>query len=174
MDELQPYKPEKTWFIERGDGKILAMNELQAWETLKNRTNWMRSDFKIIGVSDGTTHHRVANELRAQTKDAKEAVKKANLELTRYIETKDRLKFDELLSDDDPKVERVDALISEAEAKLEKAQKEFQRVSADIGEQAFKAELEVAKGNIEQPSNQNIMTPRATEQEKQIIRKNIR
>jgi hypothetical protein len=60
--EKKYLQPTKTWFMERGDGKIFACEEIEAWELLRNKSNWRRNDFKIIGVSDGLIYAQAVNE----------------------------------------------------------------------------------------------------------------
>jgi len=156
-----PTKINKTWFIQRGDNPndIFACEEQEAWGLFRNRTNWMRRDFKIIGVSDGTTYVKVLNESKGDVEKAQREVETLSRDLTRYLDTKDNLKFKELLPDTDEKMIRLNGLISELETKIAEQNKILNNAQKYMVDKAFKAELEIARGHIEQPTNFDIFTP---------------
>lgn len=158
-EKTQPTKVGKTWFIERGDGKIFACDELEAWNTMRNRSNWQRQDFKIIGVSDGSKY---VESLKNATKekeiiDGQIATKSS--EMTRYLNTLDKFKFDQLLDDTDEKVIKVKAIISKLQKEIDELNKKFAEGYQSIVNKAFNEELERARGHIEFPQNQDIKTP---------------
>jgi hypothetical protein len=156
-----PTKINKTWFIQRGDNPndIFACEEQEAWGLFQNRTNWMRRDFKIIGVSDGSTYVKVLNESKGEVDKAQSEVASLSRDLTRYLDTKDNLKFKELLPDTDEKMIRLNGLIKELEDKIEEQNKILNNAQKYMVDKAFKAELEIARGHIEMPSNFDVMTP---------------
>ena len=172
----QMNKPRKTWFIQRGDGKILPMEELEAWKTLTNRSNWVRHDFKIIGVSDGTTYLKVINESKAKSESIRQEIAQLETELNKYRKTEERFVFDELLSLNDDKVVKVKAIIKEYSDKIEILDKELLTMTTDVAKTAFDAELKVAidSGNREFPTNHDIITPNASPQERQKILANLK
>jgi len=155
-----PTKVGKTWFLERGDGKVFACEEKEAWNTLKNRSNWQRGDFKIIGVSDGKNYVESIKQATAnkQLVDAKISEKSA--ELTRYLNTFDKFKFELLLDDTDEKVVKVKSIINGLKSEIEELSKQFSKGYQDIVDKAFKEELERARGHIEMPTNQDVFTPK--------------
>jgi len=159
IEKSKPTKIGKTWFIERGDGKIFACDEQEAWNTLRNRSNWQRQDFKIIGVSDGTKY---VESLKNATKekeliDAQISTKSA--EMTRYLNTLDKFKFELLLDDTDEKVAKVKAIISGLQKEIDELNKQFSQGFQSIVNKAFDEELARARGHIEYPQNQDIKTP---------------
>ena len=154
-----PTKVGKTWFIKRGDGFIFACGEQEAWGLFHNRTEWMRRDFKIIGTSDGKTYVRVMKENENTKGNLEAEVRKLSAELTRYLKTYDKFKYDDLLEDDDPKVMKAKEITDKLQAELDEKNKELQNITKTIVEKAFNAELEVARGHIEYPTNQDIFTP---------------
>ena len=159
-------QPEKTWFFERGDGMLFACNESEANEIMRNRTNWMRRDFKMLGVSDGTTYKKVKTEEKAKIASVKEEVKQLNIELTKYLKTLERFKFDELLEDTDPKVMRANELIKNLETKIDEKNDYLKNAMKLIDKKAFDAEFAKAKGNIEMPNDINVMTPESKDRDK--------
>ena len=164
-DDLQklegqaPTKVVKTWFIKRGDGFIFACGEQEAWGLFHNRTEWMRHDFKIIGTSDGKTYVRVMKESENMKANLEAEVRRLSAELTRYLKTYDKFKYDDLLEDDDPKVLKAKEITDKLQKELDEKNLNLNSISKTIVEKAFNAELEVARGHIEHPTNQDIFTP---------------
>jgi len=156
----QPTKIGKTWFIERGDGSVFACNELEAWNTMNNRSNWQRQDFKIIGVSDGTGYVKSLQQATQEKVRIDGLINEKSSELTRFLNTYDKFRFDEILPDTDDKVVRVKAIIANLGKDIAELNKQFAGGYQSIANKAFKEELEKARGHIEYPSNQDIMTPR--------------
>ena len=166
-EDLSKYtKPEKTWFFKRGDGMVFACNEIQANEIMRNRTNWMRRDFKMLGTSDGTTYKRVKDEERKKIVGMKEELKELNVSLSKYLKTLERFKFDELLDDTDPKVIRANELIKELENKIDERENVLKNAAKIIEQKAFDAEFEIANGKLEMPSDINVVTPESKDREK--------
>lgn len=161
MENQPNTKITKTWFIQRGENPndIFACDEQEAWGLFQNRTNWMRRDFKIIGVSDGSTYVRVLNESRSDVEKAQKEVETLSRDLSRYLDTKDNLKFKELLADTDEKMIRLNGLIDELQVKIDAQNKILNNAQKYMVDKAFQAELEVARGNIEQPQNFDVFTP---------------
>jgi len=165
-DLSQFIKPEKTWFFQRGDGLLFTCNEAQANEIMRNRTNWMRRDFKMLGTSDGTTYKKVKDEEKKKISGLKEDVKNLNIELSRYIKTLERFKFDELLEDTDAKVIRVNEIIKGLEDKIDEKTDIIKNFTKIIDKKAFDAEFAKAKGNLVMPGDINVMTPEGKDREK--------
>lgn len=158
-EKTQPTKIGKTWFIERGDGKIFACDEQEAWNTLRNRSNWQRQDFKIVGVSDGTKY---VESLKSATKEKEiidSKISEKSAEMTRYLNTLDKFKFDQLLEDTDEKVVKVKGIISGLQKEIDELNKKFAEGYQSIVNKAFDEELAIARGHIEFPQNQDVKTP---------------
>ncbi len=164
--------PKQTYFFKRsGDGKILAMSELDANEIVRNRNGWMRRDFEYLGTSDGKTYFDFIEKAKNKTKQKQEELKTLNENLTRYLKTQDRLKFDELVDENDPRLTKVDTLIKDIEKKIQTLQAELNDVFGKTHQEAFQAELKKAKRDKTLPPNNNILTPTAQsyEERKRII-----
>ena len=161
--EAESKKPKKTWFLKRlYDGKILPMEEKATWEVLNDTANpWRRQGWEIIGCSDGKTYQKVFTENGKKIEVLKEEASDILTEIQRYQETKERFKFSELLEDDDPKMIRVNKLLSEKEKEYEVKTKEMQELRKNAAKLAFEAELEEARKNPdERPRNLDILTPK--------------
>ncbi len=159
LEGQKPTKVGKTWFIKRGDGFIFACQEQEAWGLFHNRTEWMRHDFKILGVSDGSTYVRVMKENENAKGNLEAEVRRLSGELTRYLKTFDKFKYEDLLDDNDPKVLKAKEITDKLQKELDEKNAELNNISKTIIRRAFDAELEVARGHIEHPSNQDIFTP---------------
>lgn len=164
-------KPKKTWFIERiGDGKIMAMEEMEAWKTLTNKSNWVRHDFKIIGVSDGETYARVVREAKGKSQAILSEIQAIEVEANKYRKTEERFIFEELLDLKDEKVIKVKKIIADFDRQLEKLNNDYFALTRNVAQTAFEAELAVARTNKKVfPSNQDIHTPNSTEMERNKI-----
>ena len=156
---IQPTKICKTWFIERGDGKVFACDEPEAWNLMRNKSNWQRSDFKIIGVSDGQTYATALKDASKEKATIDNLIANKSTELTRYLTTLDKFKFDELLEDTNEKVIKVKGIIDGIQKEIDDLHTKFAKGFQDVVDKAFNAELDKARGNIEMPRNQDIMTP---------------
>lgn len=154
--------PSKTWFFERGDGKIFATSEEEANEILRNRTNWMRRDFKMVGVSDGKTYDRIIKENKINSIKVREEIEKITVSLNKYLATYDRMKFEQLLPDTHEQIIKVKALIKEVETTIAEKEAEFTKITKNSATTAFEEELKLARGHIEYPENKNIITPGVT------------
>lgn len=164
---LESSKPTKTWFIERTNDKhIFATDEHDAWNMLTDKSKWRRHDFKIIGVSDGTTYFNVMRNGRQEM--AELAEQKANLSATyqKYSDTEDRLRFKELKDDTDEMVIKVTKLLADIRKQLKGVDDKIANFNKHLVEKAFNAELEKARGNIVFPSNHDIITPVQADREK--------
>jgi len=158
-----PTKVTKTWFLEKENGEIFPVNEKAAWNTLygQNRNNLYSRRYKIVGVSDGKTYVEMLKQGQSKKAETEAEVAELSKTLQRYLNSLDRLKFDEFLEEDNDKVKRANKLIKETEAKLNKAQARLANIDRTIITEAYEAELEKARGNIEQPQNQDVYTPNA-------------
>ena len=169
-------RPKKTWFIERtGDHFIFACEEEEAWKTLTNRSTWARHDFKIIGVSDGTTYAKIINESKGKAREIQLKISEVEKEVNKYRKTEEKFVFEDLLDITDPKVIKVREIISGYDDKLEKMNEEYSSLTKNVAKTAFEAELKVAiDGGIRQfPSNHDIITPGASDQERAKIIKQM-
>lgn len=168
QDGLGPTKITKTWFFQRGTdpNDVFACSEQEAWNQLRNRSNWQRNDIKLIGVSDGKTYVRIMAQANIERAELETKMKQFAQDITKYNKTYDKFKFEDLLADDDEKVIKLKGILDDLNTKYEQAHKELNDFNKIIVEKAFKAELEIAKGHIEMPENFDVFTPNATKRNK--------
>jgi len=163
----------RTYFFERGDGFILACEENEAWGLLRGQGNWARRDFTFLGSSDGQTYQRIIRDGKKDNEDLKAEIETLKRDVNRYLKTLEKFKFDDLLDDTDSKVIKANEIISRLEKALEDKQKEFNGFAKMLNKKAFNAELEIAKQNKTIPSNQDIITPGATDSYRNSIINNV-
>lgn len=168
-------KPKETWFIQRGDGTVFACEEMEAWELLNNRSSWMRHDFKIIGTSDGQTYQRMMREGGTKAQTIEQEMGRLRGEQARYRATEERMMFNDLIDpkDTDPateadraKLKKVKEIIADYDKELDKLEVEHKMVTTELGKSAFEAELAAAKLTPRRPTNQSILTPGASPDER--------
>ena len=160
-------KPRKTWFIERkGDGHIFATDEHDAWNMLTDKSKWRRHDFKIAGVSNGETYFKIIREGKSAMTSLLEEKNRLTADLQKYLNTEDRLRFTELKDDSDEMVIKVLGITKELNAKIAKVDEQLKNFNKDLIQKAFDAELEIARGNTEFPTNHDIITPVKADREK--------
>ena len=164
--DLGQSKPTKTWFIERGDGFVFACNESEAWGLFHNRTEWMRRDFKILGVSDGKTYFETIRKSKEEIVNLKERLATLKEAKAKYTKTEDRMRFEELLDDDHEKVQKVVQLLEKTQKEISEVEKKIKTFNQDVINKAFNAELDKARGNIEMPSNGDVITPQESQRQK--------
>lgn len=176
--EVERYtRPKKTWFIERlGDNYIFACEEAEAYELMYNRTNWMRRDFKILGVSDGIMFAKMIREGRSTADRVSGELNALEAERSRFAKAEENLIFVELVDPDDTespenapglaKLNRIRDILAKYDKRLEDKHLELKACTSELNKAAFDAEFAVAKGHIERPSNQNIITPGASPEER--------
>lgn len=157
---VESSKPRKTWFFERtGDNFIFACDELEAWALLNNRGKWMRNDFKMLGVSDGTTYYSIIKNSRVEMADLLAKKQQLKQSHAKYSATEDRLRFEELKDDTDEMLQKVTTLLIDLNTQISAIDEQLSNFNKTLHDKAFKAELEKAMGNIEYPNNQDIITP---------------
>lgn len=170
MEEFQnekgQSKPQKTWFFQRGDGKVFATGESEAWGILHDRSNWARRDFTMLGMSDGHTYFKIIKEAKKEAQALIEEKEQLSINKTKYLQTEDRMRFTELLDEDDPKLIKVMTLIADVDKRIEEINDKLSDFNKATIEKAFDAELEKAKGNMARPSNADIITPNSKDREK--------
>ncbi len=160
------YKAEKTWIFKRsGDGEIIFSNENQAWEMLNAKGNWQRRDFTLIGCSDFKEFERKINDGEKDLASLKEGLEKLRVEVRRYEDSYERMKFDLILDDTDERVVKVRAILDKKYKELEEMKQNVANFKGKIYEKARLEEMEIAKNNKELPGNQDIVTPRGRRQD---------
>lgn len=156
--QAPPTKIEKTWFLEREDNSIIAVGEVEAYSLL-HPTQMGAKRYKIVGVSDGRVYVEVMKNAGKEKSALETRVRTLSTDITRYLNTLDKFKFEELLEDTDPKVIRVKEIMSKLQAEIDIANEGLANIQKLVVDKAFNAELVVAKGKIEQPRNFDVFTP---------------
>lgn len=170
-----PTRITKTWFIQKEDGEIFAINEKGAWDLLhnQNRNNLYSHVYKVVGVSDGRTYVETLRNSQNDKVELEQKQQEETRNLTRYINSLDRFKFEELLEDTDPKMIKVKELIAEKEKIVADLNDKLANITKTNIQKAFNAELEKARGHIEMPENNDVATPSADPQTRKKILNNL-
>lgn len=179
LAEAKATKIGKTWFIKRlGDGYVFACEENEASEIMYNRGNWMRRDFKIIGVSDGKRFQEVIAESGSKANAVLAEVQELEVGLQRYRQTEERMIYTDLIDPNDTsestkegrdRLQKLRDIINGYLEKIEAKNEEYKALTTGIRKLAFEEELKIALGHIERPRNKNIITPGATPTERRKI-----
>lgn len=159
-------QPVETWFIERGDGYVFACDEAEAWGLFNNRSNWMRRDFKIIGVSDGKTYFNHIKENRNRAAKLSQEINDLKQTIQKYLNTEDKFRFELLLDDTDEKVIKAKGLREGAQTELAEKEKQLANINQVVIKEAFNLELSKARGNIRMPSNHDVIVPNSADRNK--------
>lgn len=159
QENVKATQPRNTWFFERGDGFIFATDEQEAWGILHNRGNWMRRDFKMLGMSDGKTYYQTLKDSKKEVNNLTNERAILDIDYQKYLKTEERLRFNELREDDDEMVIKVKSKLDEVGGKIAEIDAKLKDFSKTLIDKAFNAELEKARGNMIQPSNYDIITP---------------
>jgi len=158
VQQQPPTKVEKTWFMQRENGAIIATSENDAYSML-HPTQFNAKHYKIVGVSDGRTYVDIIKNSAQEKIKLEEKVKTLSMNMTRYLKSLDSFKFEELLDDTSDKVIKVKGIISDLEKEIDSTNSSLANIQKSVVDRAFKAELEIAKGNIEQPRKNNVYCP---------------
>jgi hypothetical protein len=153
-----PTKIEKTWFIERENGAIFACEETEAY-SLTHPTQPNAKRYKIVGTSDGRTYVEIMKNAGKEKMALENKIQKLSSDITRYLNTLDKFKFDELLDDTDPKVIRVKDLMDKLQQEIDVANVGLKDIQKSVVEKAFQAELAIAREKIELPRKQDVFCP---------------
>lgn len=182
--------PKKTWFFQRGHGKnavIIAAEYREAWDICNNRSEWKRRDFTLLGCSDGKKFNEVIKDAQQIASVLLPEIKSLNIRLGKFNTAQERLELEEVVDEDDPdsdpinaanvaKLKRLRKMISETRKKLSEKKDEYKKTVGEVNQRAFDAELKVAKANMkkngpEWPSAANVETPGAEGQARNKILK---
>ena len=153
-----PTKVGKTWFLERENGQIIAVSEVEA-HALTHPTQMNAKRYKIVGTSDGKTYVSVIKNAGKDKIELENKVRTMSSDITRYLNTLDKFKFEELLEESSPKVKRVRKIIDALQTDIDKTKEGLANIQKLVVDKAFNAELEVARNNIELPKNCDVFTP---------------
>jgi hypothetical protein len=156
-ETVEQMKPQPTWFFEGADGKPFAVNEKEAWDLLTNKSQWRRHDLKMLGASDGQTYHETIKGAGGRTKELQKQIADKKSSLDRYIKGHDKLMFEDFLDEDDPKVQRAKEVIAKVEAEIDPLEKELKDIKGNLVQKAFNAELEKARGNMQNPRDFSVI-----------------
>lgn len=151
--EAEKMKPQKTWFFEDSEGRVFSTNEKEAFSLLTENSRWRRQDIKMIGCSDGSTYFEKIREDDTRIIELDEKLAKLKDKLDQYVRGQERLLFEQFLDEDDPKIQRANDKIQEVQDEIEPLEQEYDEIRKNKIQNAEKAELEVARGNMERPND---------------------
>jgi len=163
---IKPTKVSNTWFFERGDGYIFATDELEAWNLLNNKSNWARSDFKMLGMSDGKTYVDIIKNSNREIDALNQERTMIDRDYQKFLLTEERLRFQELKDETDEMVIKVTAILKQLTDKITAIDVQIADFNRTIVKKAFDAELEKARGNMVYPANFDVVTPNQADRNK--------
>ena len=143
--DIQEEKPildrslKDPYFFRRSDGFIFATEENEAWEIFRGQGNWARRDFSYVGRSNGNTYKKIMAEGKTRKLELKAQIDKINKDIDKFLKVEERLRFDEVLPEDDEKVVRVKNEITKLEKAIEPLQEEYANFHSRLHQKAFDA-----------------------------------
>ena len=156
--QAPPTKVEKTWFLERENGEVIAVGEIEAYSLLHpQQPNAKR--FKLVGTSDGKKYVEIIKTAGIEKQNIQNQIRAKSSDITRYLNTLDKFKFEELLDDTDPKVIKVREIIASLQLEIDKLNEGLANIQKLVVDKAFQAELEIARLKPEQPRRTDVFTP---------------
>lgn len=170
---VTPAKHDKIYFVERtNDGKMFMMNEKEVQRKFYENTSIYNSKFEVIGVSDGSTMREYVKEHGGRNQELKKKKNRLEDRLDKYVEKEDELLFEQLVEDDDERLQRLQRRKEETKEKIKDLIEEISQNEGKIWKEARDAELEVAKENgpeIPDAPSDIIHSKRSSEKDKQKI-----
>lgn len=148
----QDTQPKPIWFYEI-NGETVPLPADHAW-------NAHKKGHKLIGHSDGKAYFEKMKEGYKTIEVAKKQYESAEKKVVRYGEVIDRLLYDELLDEEDEKVKRAEEQLEKVEEQLQEFKKKWEDSTRTFRDDAMKAEIEVAKGNLTPPPNRDFINPK--------------
>lgn len=156
-EQIEVMPPQNTWFFTDSTGRIFSANEEEAFKLLTNTNRWRRQDIRMIGMSDGRTYQKVISESKSKTRELSDKVAEKKQLLNKYVEGHDKLMFEQMLEETDPRMIRAKKMIQDIEAELAPMEKELRDLRTNIVQVAFDAELEKARGNMVNPRDKSVI-----------------
>lgn len=167
----KPFEAKQTWIFRRGDGETVFLEEAQAWEMLKSRGEWRRKDFELIGSSDFKHFKQMISKGAEDEQELRNKLTSLREEVRRYENTFEKFKFEDLLEDNDPKIIKVNEIINKSYKEIEAIKKQIDNHKSDLHQRALDAEIEIAKNNKVQPTNQDTYYPFGRENDIGVMKK---
>jgi hypothetical protein len=158
VQQQPPTKVGKTWFLERENGQIIAVGETEAYALL-HPTQANSKRFKLVGTSMGKTYVEIIKTAGIEKQGLENQIRAKSSDITRYLNTLDKFKFEELLEDTDPKVIRVREIMAKLQLEIDQLNEGLANIQKLVVDKAFNAELEIARLTPEQPRKNNVFTP---------------
>jgi polyhydroxyalkanoate synthesis regulator phasin len=147
-----------TWWFEGNDRKPFPAEEKEAFEIMTNRSSWKRHDLRLIGYSDGSAYNEIIRSAGTKARDLGEKVAEIKKDLNRYIAGHDKLRFEDMAEETDPRVVRAKKMIEELQAQVDPLEEELKSLRTNLIGTAFSAELEKARGVIKNPRDFSVIT----------------
>jgi FtsZ-binding cell division protein ZapB len=164
VQSAPPTKVEKTWFLERENGEVIAVGETEAYSLLHpQQPNAKR--FRLVGTSDGKKYVEIIKTAGIEKQSIQNQVRAKSSDITRYLNTLDKFKFEELLDDTDPKVIKVREIIASLQLEIDKLNEGLANIQKLVVDKAFQAELEIARKTPEQPRKNDVFSPGGNSEE---------
>lgn len=159
VQQQPPTKVTKTWFMERENGEVIATsNEAEAFNML-HPTQPNAKHFRLVGTSNGRTYVEMLKGAGVEKVNLENQVRTKSSDITRFLNTLDKFKFEELLEDTDPKVMKVREIIAKLQEEIDKLNEGLANIQKLVVDKAFNAELEIARLTPEQPRKNNVFCP---------------
>ena len=115
----KPADPRTTYFFERDDGTVFATEEEEASELLYH-TAWQNRvrRAKFIGGCDGKVYLDYIKQQKNKEGELVAQITSKTADMRKYMETQSKLKFEDLLDDNDPKLLKVEEIIKQHEEEI--------------------------------------------------------
>jgi hypothetical protein len=107
----------------------------------------------------GKTYVEIIKTAGVEKQAIESQVRAKSSDITRYLNTLDKFKFEELLEDTDPKVIRVREIMAKLQLEIDQLNEGLANIQKLVVDKAFNAELEIARLTPEQPRKINVFTP---------------
>lgn len=115
----KPADPRTTYFFERDDGTVFATEEEEASELLYH-TSWQNRvhKSKFLGGCDGKAYLEYIKQQKTKEGELVRQIADKTADMKKYMETQNKLKFEDLLDETDPKLIRVEEIIKQHEEEI--------------------------------------------------------
>ena len=170
VQSAPPTKIEKTWFMERENGEIIAVGEVEAY-SLTHPTQPNAKRFKIVGTSDGKTYASMLKSAGIEKQTLQNQIRAKSTEITRFLNASDTLTMDIKVAEKTPnfdqiiltemknKLTGIQGVIVDLQTEIDKLNEGLANIQKLVVDKAFNAELEIARQHIEQPRKNDVYTP---------------
>lgn len=140
------------YWVERYNPKneetqIFMMNKKECQRKFYENTSIYNYEWRFIGRTDGETLRNEQKKNREEIKELEDEKKKYEERLEKFVEKEDELLFDELVDDDDERLQRVEERQEEMKDKIHEINEELSEKRGAAFEEAYEKELQKAREN---------------------------